>query len=359
MVELMVAITLALIVTTGVLSVFVGSRSAFQSTSGIAALSDGGRFALNSIENSVRDSGFMACSSVNTLVSNLNPAAMLGYAVGPSGLLQPLTGYEAKNTSVGNTYAAGTTLGAVGNWNPNLDAAFGGLAGQPNNLGMYIKNNDILVTRSAAPSSQPSYVLSIADGSNNFTVDSQGSLQAPQWAVISDCGMAVLFEITSLGPAAPGIQVNHIVTTPGNAVAALPPATFGAGAMVMPLTTTVYYIGVGDDGDGALFSASVAPNNTLTTNELVPDVEAMQILYGVDTTGLQTVTQYVTADQVVDFTAVMSVQVAILAAGPPGSANTPAAARTYSLFGTLVTAPIDSRARQVFEVTIAARNALP
>ncbi|HEY4970721.1 MAG TPA: prepilin-type N-terminal cleavage/methylation domain-containing protein, partial [Steroidobacteraceae bacterium] len=62
MVELMVAITLALVVTTGVVSVFIGSRSAYQATSGTAELTDGGRFALNFISNSVRSAGYLACS---------------------------------------------------------------------------------------------------------------------------------------------------------------------------------------------------------------------------------------------------------------------------------------------------------
>jgi type IV pilus assembly protein PilW len=60
LVELMVAITLALIVSVGVISVFVGSRGAYQSTSGVAALSDSGRFALNFLETAVRDAGNMA-----------------------------------------------------------------------------------------------------------------------------------------------------------------------------------------------------------------------------------------------------------------------------------------------------------
>ena len=63
LVELMVAITLALLVTSGVISVFVGSRAAFQSASGTAELTDGGRFALNFISNSVRAAGYMACAT--------------------------------------------------------------------------------------------------------------------------------------------------------------------------------------------------------------------------------------------------------------------------------------------------------
>jgi hypothetical protein len=59
-----------------------------------------------------------------------------------------------------------------------------------------------------------------------------------------------------------------------------------------------------------------------------------------------------------DFNKVMSVKVAVLAASNLEAVKPPAAAPTYQLLGTTVTAPVDSRARQVFEVTIAARNAL-
>ena len=63
MIELMIAVMLAMLVTGAVISVFVGSRQAFQSTSGSAALSDGGRFAINFLEQSVRNAGFMACNT--------------------------------------------------------------------------------------------------------------------------------------------------------------------------------------------------------------------------------------------------------------------------------------------------------
>ncbi len=356
LVEMMIAITLALVVTTGVLSVFIGSRSAFQATSGIAALSDNGRFALNFIENAVRDSGNMACGAATRTINNLNPeATSLYYAPGlATGLFQPLGGFEAANTSVGNTYTASTGAGALGNWNPALDGAFGSLATLP------VKNNDILVVRSSSQGSQPSYVTAITDGANNFTVNAQGSLQAGQLAIISDCVKSLLIQITGIGPGAPGKVISHLAAgSPGNITAAFPAQySFAQGAQVTPLATTVYYIGVGSDGDGALFSADVTAANTLTANELVPDIEAMQVLYGLDTNNSLTVSEYVTADQVVDFTTIMSIQVAVLAAGPPGSANKPAVARQFSLFGTTVTAPRDTRARQVFEVTIAARNAL-
>jgi type IV pilus assembly protein PilW len=127
---------------------------------------------------------------------------------------------------------------------------------------------------------------------------------------------------------------------------------------VTPVDTVVYYIGQGQDGDSALFSYDLNAGNAFTASELVPDIEAMQILYGLDTNSTQTVSKYVTADQVPDFNTVMSVKVALLAASPPGSAKS-AVAATYTLLGTTVTAPIDTRERKVFEETIAVRNSLP
>ena len=355
LIEFMVAITLAMVVTTAVISIFVGSRSAFQSTSGTAALSDSGRFALDFLENAVRDAGFMSCGSATKTISNLNPeATSLFYAPGPGGTFPPLGGFEATGTGVGNTYADATTAGALANWTPNLDGAFASLAGST--AGMPTENNDVLVVRSATQTSAPSYVNSIANGAVNFTVDAQRSLQAPEIAIISNCGQSMLFQITGIA----GNTVTHNASgsAGGNASGAFP-IDFANGSQVAPLAATVYFIGLGADGDGALYSADVQINNTLVPNELVPDIEAMQILYGLDATGAQNASQYVTANQVPDFSSVMSVQVAVLAAGPIGSAPMPPTPIKYNLLGTFVTAPQDTRARQVFEVTVAARNALP
>ena len=356
MVELMVAITLALVVTTGVVSVFVGSRSAYQATSGTAELTDGGRFALNFISNSVRTAGYLACSTSAHVVSTLNVGATpLAYSFN-----QALGGYEANNTGPLQAYAvaAPPVAGdpAVGHWKtsgapPNLDPALTGLP---------VQNNDVLVVRSTLANAQTAYVALIP-AVDQIQVNAPGSLQNGQLAVISDCGFSVMvFQITGLA----GAVISHDPAgSPGNSVATFAPLSFAAGAQVTPVNTVVYYIGVGADGDGALFSydlnAGLNPGGGFAANELVPDIEAMQILYGLDTTNTQTVSQYVTADQVPDFNTVMSVKVALLAASAPGSAHTGPVALTYNLLGTTVTAPVDTRARQVFEETIAVRNALP
>ena len=100
-------------------------------------------------------------------------------------------------------------------------------------------------------------------------------------------------------------------------------------------------------------------NNTFALNpptELVPDIENMQILYGVDTTGTQTVSEYVPASSVVDFNTVMSVKIAVLAASEPGAVPKPGANPSYPLLGNTVTVLADTRSRQVFEITVSTRN---
>jgi type IV pilus assembly protein PilW len=177
--------------------------------------------------------------------------------------------------------------------------------------------------------------------------------------VISDCSKGVVFQITGIAPSLPNAIISHNAGAGpgGNANSALP-ISFSTGSQVTPVDTLVYFIGPGADSDSALWVADLNGGTAFTATELVPDIEAMQILYGLDATKQQAVTNYVTADQVADFNTVMSVRVALLAASAPGSAH-PTGAKTYDLLGTSVTAPNDTRSRQVFQETIAVRNALP
>jgi type IV pilus assembly protein PilW len=371
LVELMVAVALALFVSVAVISVFVGSRSAYQATSGTAALTDGGRFALDFIQGSVRDAGFMACSRSVSQTSQLTPgdAFLLDFG-------EALGGYEAVGTSpaAGGAYSitAGTPAAPV---TPDLSAADWATGLDPALVGLVVQGNDVLAVRSTMQNTQPVYVATIVDGASSFTVvTQQATLQWPvpgQFAVISDCADSLAMLVTQVAAAGPSTYtISHQAGGSGpvtNTTASFLPMSFQPGSEVSAVDTVVYYIGRGQDGDSALFAADLYDPTTniytgaLQPKELVPDIEAMQVLYGVDTAGTQTVSEYLTADQVAtqsDFNKVMSVKVAVLAASTPGAISPPSTAPTYQLLGTAVTAPMDTRSRQVFEVTIAVRNSL-
>jgi type IV pilus assembly protein PilW len=113
---------------------------------------------------------------------------------------------------------------------------------------------------------------------------------------------------------------------------------------------------VGSDGDSSLWRLEqVNGPGFAAPEELVPDVENLQVLYGIDPAGTLTAAAYVTADQV-GAVNVVGVQVALLVASPPGGKPLPAT--IYNLLGTLVTAPADNRSRQVFYATINVRDAV-
>jgi len=364
LIELMVAVTLGLMLTLALIAVFVGSRSAYQSTSGVGSVADEGRFALDTIAQMARGAGYMGCTpaaetnltgtpiyTVNDTVLNVASSTLAyNFQLG-------VGGYEATGTGTGGTFtvSATPTAGVSGSeWTPNLDPSFTGATSQQ------VQGSDVLVLRSSLPQSTPVYLTAAADqGASTLTVSSTGQLQANQLAVVSDCTKAVPFQISGLTPGSPAtINFGGSTGAPGNASAALP-VGFGAGAMVYPLTTTVFYIGMGADGDSALrrldllngqVSASI-----FTDSEVVEDVENMQILYGLDTSSG---TAYVTADQVPDFTEVGSVEIAVLVASPTGAVQAPTTAQTFNLLGTTITAPKDTRLRRVFVKTIGIRNAI-
>src|SRR6516165_2229172 len=96
----MVAIVLGLLLTGAVISVFIGSRTAYQQTSGVGEMSDSGRFALNLIGESVRSAGNLAC---NSAMSATNQTLVgLGFA---TNFGQGIVGFEANGTSPGNAIA--------------------------------------------------------------------------------------------------------------------------------------------------------------------------------------------------------------------------------------------------------------
>ncbi|MGA2398927.1 MAG: PilW family protein [Steroidobacteraceae bacterium] len=364
-VELMVAITLALVVTAAVMGAFLGSRSSFMSTSGMAAVSDNGRFALDFLQAAVRDAGYMACNTTQRQISLLNVgSSAIYYNFG-----QPLGGYEATNT-VSNAYTlAAAPSGAtstpvapdpsLADWLASTGPAWGGGGLDPALTGLVIKNNDVLVVNSTLRSnSPPALVTNISAGASSFTVQNTYNLQGSRLAVISDCAKSVVFQIYHATPNTPNSTVSLTTGGPGNNSSSTFPVSFEVGSQVTPVDTTVYYIGEGADGDAALFSYDMNATTAFVApaTELVPDIENMQILYGVDTTGTQTVSEYVPAQLVVDFNTVMSVKIAVLAASQPGAVPKPGGAQVYHLLGNTVTVPADTRSRQVFEITVSTRN---
>ena len=357
LVELMVAITLGLLLTGAVISVFIGSRTAYQATAGVGDMADSGRFALNLIGESVRSAGNIACNSAMTATSEPTgfvPGFINGYAQNGVPGQGGIAGFESNGTTppAAIVLPANPAVGAANNWTPNLDPGMTGAipAGQP---GQPVQGSDVLVVRSSVARVAPVYTtLDVAPGAATLTVTPLPvAINGGGYAAVSDCTKSVIFQLAG------GVGLG---ATAVNLTAGLPGVGFSAGAVVAPLTTTVYYIGTGSDGDASLFrleQVNGGPAFVPQPEELVPDVENMQVLYGVDSNPpTQTAAAYVTADQVGALN-VVSIQVALLVASPPATKLVPVPP-AFNLLGTAVTVPGDNRSRQVFYATINVRDAV-
>ena len=348
LVELMVAITLGLLLTGAVISVFVGSRNAYQSTAGVGEMADSGRFALNLIGESVRNAGNIACNSAMTATSQ----TVIAGTTFINFYGQGITGFESIGTTPPAAIAlpANPVVGAANNWTPNLDPAMTGAI--PVGPGQPVQGSDVLVVRSSVPRVAHAYTtLDVVPGANALAVTAMPvAMFGGAYAAVSDCTKSVIFSLPG------GLPVG---ATAVNLNAGLPGVGFSAGAIVAPLTTVIYYIGTGSDGDSSLWRLEQLNGGPAFAppEELVPDVENMQVLYGVDSNPpTQTATAYVTADQVGPLN-VVSLQVALLVASPPGNKPVPAPP-AFNMLGTGVTVPGDNRSRQVFYATINLRDAV-
>ena len=153
--------------------------------------------------------------------------------------------------------------------------------------------------------------------------------------------------------------------TPGNALAswggAQPPPErlFGPGSEVFKVSTKAFYVGQGRNGPALFFKrGNAAPQ------ELVEGVESMQVLYGLDNDGDNQPDTYTTADQVPDFTMVVTVKISLLLRTTKDlqhRANNNTA--TYSLLSpqgagsaTIINPIDDKRSRFVMTTTIKLRN---
>ena len=358
LIELMIAMAVGLILIAGVLSIFISSRQSYGINGAVGQIQENGRFALDFIRTAARKAGYMGCATSALTVSYLMPAA------DPTAynFSQPLYGFGY--AAVPPAPAENPAPDPVGtNWAPGLDAFL---------TGKVLPNTDVLVVRFTQRN--PIYITNIASaGAVVATVNTLGLPDQPDLApgnlfVASNCVNAIVMQATAL-TAGPALEYTAPGEVPGNTPGQVLPQSFIGAAVVSP-TTAVFFVGVGADGSPALFEANtdttgaggVGGNGFMAAAELVPGVENMRVLYGVDLTGSQVPSEYDTAGAVTTaglWGSVVSVRVALLLRSNIGAVPLPAAAPTYTLVDNTITAPQDTRLRQVFTATIGLRNSLP
>jgi type IV pilus assembly protein PilW len=337
-VELMVAMAISLLLLSGVISIFVSTKSSYETNERLSRIQENGRFALNTIMTDLRASGFVGCARQPTYLStSLNDATALQWDF----LAGPVTGFEATDEDT---------------WSPAMDASIPEPLSGSDVLAVRVPVRERVALPLTADLGAPTNTMQVAAGSTD-------GIATGDIVLAYSCEAISVFQVSSYA-AGTGIishAANATGQVPGNANNTVNYSYRQAVTHVVPVETVVYFIAPSTRVDDA---SDPAPAGTTSlwrrrglnaAEELVEGIEQIQVLYGIDTDGDVIVDEYRTADAVADWIDVISVSVALLARSLE-EYGTDADARSYELLDVTVDAPGDRRLREVFTATASIRN---
>lgn len=324
--ELMIALLLGLVVVAGIVQLFVGNSRTYEIVTAQARLQENARFAFDFISRSARSAGYFGCAPEDAnLAKHLAGAWNL---IPEYNMSQPVGGWESNGDG---TYSPDdlTTLPRSGGVDVNVH-----LAGNGIDRTELTDSGDLLVFRTLrrpvarlASTLQPigNPVVSTPGGTPTFA--------ANDVVIVADCEQAALFKVTGTTVAANTTTLQHAITATGDPfenTATITTATgdiiastmsvvgrsYGADATVGVLETTFYFLADSAlaDNQGNSVSALWQKVGNAAPMELVQGIADMQVLYGVDLTpgdGISNVNQYLTFDAVADPTTIVAVQVTL------------------------------------------------
>lgn len=319
LVELMVAIVLAVLLIGGVMQIFLASRQTYSTNSALSRVQENGRFAMEFLGYDVRNAGYKG-ECLGTPNNLLNESGT-GYHADLFDMSTAIKGWENASPTWVTNRRAGT---------------------------------DVILLKHAAGVSGVTATGNTPANSNTISVNNASSLPNNTIVIVSDALGCDTFQTRNNQNATTLSRGN--VGTPGNKNPGSHDFShaYDSSMEILKLRSAIYYIGPGASGLPALrrisFDTGVADNQ-----ELVEGIQDMQILYGLADLDQQ-VTQYVQADSVTNWDNVAAVRIELLAVSP--DTNVVAEDQVVSFNGSDVTIG-NRRLAQPFTTTLGVRNRLP
>ncbi len=268
LIELMIALGLSMVLTLGVIQIFMSSKQTSRVQNSLARLQENARFALDLLAHDVRMAGQLGCNSNAAVVNNSGTLRAIGGGI---------FGYE---------YSGGLSVELlVGN-------------GSNPGAGNIVANTDSLIVMHAAATG-----ISASSTHNTITATSHGFTQGEP-LIISDCDNADLFVA--------GAVTDDTITI-GNGI--FSKSHDLAKAQLSRLNYNAYYIR-SNNGQHNLYRSYVNNSGSsigITTEPLLEGIEDFQVLYGEDINGDGNLIRYVDAIDA-DMSKVVSIRIHLLLA---------------------------------------------
>ncbi|AXE35040.1 hypothetical protein DK843_12455 [Chromobacterium phragmitis] len=341
LVELMVAITIGLLLLTSLIGIMVGGRKDYSTNTGQGMLQNAGATLSSVISQTARSAGFFGCSGATTSNTLVAANGLLG------NFNTPVIGFDAVLASSTLTLSSlnGSNDATLTDWTPTLDSSLQGLVA---------KGSDVLVFSGQTNGSVPVWVNAYASaGSTALQTLSASGVAANDLLSVSNCGHSSIMQVSNIGSAG-----NNSVINLRQAL----DADFPVGSVAAPLSQTAYFVAQAAGTQSALYQAVYdGTTGSWQLTPVVPGVDALQIWYGVGSAPGAT-TQYLSAGQVGNWAQVNSLRIAALLEGPLGSAPATGGGRcanqtNWTVLGSTVVVPCDTRLRHVYTMTVSLRNA--
>lgn len=365
LIELMVAITLGLLLTAGLVQLFSATRVTFNTNDALARVQENGRFALENLKSALREAGTLGfCAGQVPITSHLNT----GCSGGIDDFFNPdfsVVGWEYAGTGLTESYTLPTDLdpgtASASDWDSSANSP-----DLPTQLsGLVSPGSDVLVTRNlVVVDSFTADPLNPHDPDEDITLTASSELRDNSVLLITDCSSADLFQNTA-GPSDSKLSSSGGSCSspgPGNDGSIDWSTTYNDSMQTFRIEQVAYYIGVNDAGEPGLYRWNMS-NGTAAARaeEIIEGAENLQILYGFsrvapDGDG-QHVNNWLSADEIPTdgWPQVIALRVG-MSVRSTERGDLDNSDITLDLASAQITAPGDGRIRQGFSTAVALRN---
>ena len=359
LIEVMIALLIGMILLVALIQVFSASRTAYQTSEGMARVQENARFAMDYLQRDLRMAGHFGC--VNDQAHLLTPGALVNHFTASAGFPVSVRGYDATGSAPGGTVSLATP--ATG-WSPTLPTAFDALGALPGSDIIelrYLGSQGVPVDEITHPTPTTTWIDVDADRWNALTSDGVAN---PTAFGIADCSFADLFPAT-------GVDATTGTVTLSGTIDRYTPQPAGQ-TMLYRAESLVYYVARGASGGRSLWRARADNSGSYPAagrEELVEGIESLQFIYGLDrVTAVDTtapsgyIDDYKSASGMTNtaeqWRRVGTVQVGMLASSPNPAASAQALT-DREVMGVAFTVPAgDTHFRATYETTVALRNRL-
>lgn len=343
LVELMVALIIALILTGGVIQIFLGSNQTYRLVEALSRVQENGRYAVNTLTRDIREAGGLGCMR-NFQIEVASPIPAV---------LQPGRVRIAVNDST--------------SWEWDLSRYIEGFYGEgigsghspalPTGFPAALDNSDVLIIRSVQDAG--ANVVGPPPATPATLLAPDNDLRQGDIVMVGDCQSAAVFQVTNANPGSGSVVHNTgAAVAPGNRTQNLG-RTFEDSGEIIRIGMRGYFVANNPAGRPSLYVYRRDSTGALVSMELVEGVEQFRVMFGVDNNNDQAVDRYLNAadvDAAGAWENVVSSRISLLLVS---NENNVVDQPQQIVFDGATITPTDRRLRQVVTTTVGLRNRLP